>query len=449
MSVSHPLIREFKGHVLDLRTNNKQLVDDYHPRLLSLCVNLEAIFRLGLRNVPSLVGIVKRDYWNWIELLGKCKADSLSDNALRTIEFVKQCVKIDTLQTRGRLFIRAALVNRVLAEITETLVRDCNQLVKAYYWETVSCLADEILAEIFLSLIYELQEVNFQLNLKNCSFLNESWLLPVYKTYEFVPCLKLGVHFGFTHGRVVSLSVEDDSVASEDGKIEVGDVLDEINGECAMHCSRNRLQYLFRLCKTQPLRLSIVKCHALNGSVYLPLMSVLNHLGLQNQVMPRVRELPADKESSSSSSGPLLSQWFRMQPLVSPSDCCSMKRCVQFYGRSFVGQVGTMSVIDEGIQAVVNRKCSPVDVWLEVLEVSVLLTCPKTNQVIYRHNYTQVGSCGRRVDFPRIFCYVAGETICNMAKEFYCYVFGSSTETEAKFLLQNIALGFQRTHFAV
>lgn len=37
---------------------------------------------------------------------------------------------------------------------------------------------------------------------KNNSFLHDSWLLPIYKVYEFGPCLKLGLRVGYVQEMV-------------------------------------------------------------------------------------------------------------------------------------------------------------------------------------------------------------------------------------------------------
>uniref|UniRef100_A0A8D0GTF7 Uncharacterized protein n=1 Tax=Sphenodon punctatus TaxID=8508 RepID=A0A8D0GTF7_SPHPU len=47
--------------------------------------------------------------------------------------------------------------------------------------------------EPFFSLMLVVTEMNFSLDLQNSSFLDESWLLPVYLTYETVPCRELGM----------------------------------------------------------------------------------------------------------------------------------------------------------------------------------------------------------------------------------------------------------------
>uniref|UniRef100_T1J3F0 RUN domain-containing protein n=1 Tax=Strigamia maritima TaxID=126957 RepID=T1J3F0_STRMM len=86
-----------------------------------------------------------------------------------------------------------------------------------------SILADEI-TEVLLSAVAEL---NFDLNVKNASFLDETWLLPIHQSYEFVPCYSLGIKINYVRGR----NVRKGSKVAEDDKVEVGDILDEMYGE--------------------------------------------------------------------------------------------------------------------------------------------------------------------------------------------------------------------------
>lgn len=60
-----------------------------------------------------------------------------------------------------------------------------------------SIIGNEILGEIFLSLLYQSAHIDFDLKLENASFLDETWLLPVYQECELVPCMDLGVYLGY------------------------------------------------------------------------------------------------------------------------------------------------------------------------------------------------------------------------------------------------------------
>lgn len=61
------------------------------------------------------------------------------------------------------------------------------------YYDKNSILGDDILGEIFLSVLLQSSKLNFKLNLRNSSFLDESWQLPECVALELVPCRRLGI----------------------------------------------------------------------------------------------------------------------------------------------------------------------------------------------------------------------------------------------------------------
>lgn len=61
------------------------------------------------------------------------------------------------------------------------------------YYDRNSILGDDILGEIFLSVLLQTSKLNFKLNLRNSSFLDESWQLPRCVALELVPCKNMGI----------------------------------------------------------------------------------------------------------------------------------------------------------------------------------------------------------------------------------------------------------------
>ncbi|KAK7085432.1 hypothetical protein SK128_023426, partial [Halocaridina rubra] len=168
-------------------------VSDAQTFLLPMCQVLEEIFRKGMHNTAhSAFGLTRRDYWAWIR-----KADlyneELDSSFKRTVAAVLNSSCIATPQGRGRLFIRTALKNKCLHFPVETIVRrKCNEGI----YDDTSIIGNEILGEIFLSLLYQCSHLDFNLNIENASFLDETWQLPTYEEHELVPCMDLGVYLG-------------------------------------------------------------------------------------------------------------------------------------------------------------------------------------------------------------------------------------------------------------
>ncbi|XP_037094437.1 uncharacterized protein LOC119114341 [Pollicipes pollicipes] len=118
-------------------------------------------------------------------------------------------------------------------------------------------------------------------------------------------------------------------------------------------------------------------------------------------------------------------------------------------GAGFVGNRGDVTVIEIGVENVLRNQPEPHKVQLVLGETGITLVDRATGEVVRKHCYTEIASCGRRNDRLRHFAYVAGETSCNLARFFYCHVFEAVDEEQARTVLHGIAEGFRRTHFAV
>ncbi|KAB7498503.1 hypothetical protein Anas_08436, partial [Armadillidium nasatum] len=106
--------------------------------------------------------------------------------------------RVTTVQGRGRLFIRQALCSGCLHVPVEAMVR--NKYLKNAYHEKDSIIGNEILGEIFLSLVFQVSQISFNLQVENSAFLDETWQLPEYHVYELCPCLDLGIYLGHVKG---------------------------------------------------------------------------------------------------------------------------------------------------------------------------------------------------------------------------------------------------------
>ncbi|XP_069979038.1 uncharacterized protein [Penaeus vannamei] len=431
MSISDPLIKELKGHVLEAtKASSNGAILDIHPFLLPLCQVLESIFRKGLNNiVHSAFGITRRDYWAWIDKTAQTSA-GLQGNFKRIVEEVSSNPSINTPQGRGRLFIRHALKSKCLHVPVETIVRmKCNEGI----YEEDSIIGDEILGEIFLSLLYQCSHLHFDLKLENASFLDETWQLPQYQEYELVPCMDLGVYLGHVSGRAVVVKVEDGSVAAEDNKIEVGDVIDEAFGICINGWRRGRVTALLRQKRGLPVTLKVIKGHYPNGSVFPGVIPLLRRLHLDvDSLQERFREAALSESQETSLTGSHIGG-----------------QTVQYMGSVSVGGCGDVSQIEHAVMAVSSQNRQSVPVILITGEIGVQTLLKTNRKMVLSHSYTEISSCGRRNDMPDYFAYIAGDTSCTISSHFTCYVFKAVSVDQSRDILLTLADGFHRTHWAV
>ncbi|XP_056182813.1 uncharacterized protein LOC130143884 isoform X3 [Falco biarmicus] len=273
MARKEPLLSALKGGVLRLREGGGPCTDT-SPHLASLCQLLESILRKGLQQ-PAW-GFRRRDYWHWLEQLPTGTSGGRPTPLSASIQQVGSCQGVRTAQGRGRHFLRLALQRKVLAAAVQQLAQTPRLL--EFYDPVSSILGNEDLLEPFLSLLLVMTEMDFSLDLQNCSFLDESWLLPVCITYETVPCRALGMVLRYVDGRVFVTEVLPESQAEVDEVVLAGDILDEINGCSLRNAYNGQAGAMLQKLKGQPLSFRLLRWRWHDGEVYEPLLPYLKVL---------------------------------------------------------------------------------------------------------------------------------------------------------------------------
>ncbi|XP_021915109.1 uncharacterized protein LOC110827603 [Zootermopsis nevadensis] len=336
-----------------------------------------------------------------------------------------------------RLLIRTCLVNRCLHVPVEILVR--KRQPRNLYDETISILGDEILGEIFLSVLLQCSRLQFKLHLYNASFLDETWFLPHYLKLEFVPCKVLGICACFVSGKAVIVGIKSDSVAAEDDKIEVGDVLDELNGNHITTSKRGKLSSIMRKASGQPIIINVIKAHlSVTGDFFPPIICLLRqaHLDpdeLHSQYNDRHKQVPREVSDK----------------LKNVPSAARPGFDVTFVGSVTTGKHGDVKQIDNAMRIILLNGGSHHPSLFEIQEIGIKVTENATGKVLLKHSYMEISSCGMSVSIPNHFSYIAGDTSCNIAKAYTCFAFQCSDEEHIRTILQSIGQGFQRTHFAV
>ncbi|KAL3877595.1 hypothetical protein ACJMK2_035291 [Sinanodonta woodiana] len=444
MSVSDPLLKKLKGHILELRSRS-ETVRDGHPRLVSLCHTLECIFSKGLKKSSSW--FKKSGYWAWIVKIPILTANQrINPILMMTIDSVKECKKTQSSLGKGRHFIRMSLVKRVLTVPVQILAKD-KQLANTWYAENESILGDEILIEILQSLLFELTEVTFSLQLHNASFLDICWELPVYKEYELVPCNDLGINIQTCDGYPVVVSVEPNSVSAEDDKIVPGDVLDEMCGKTLKGSGKGMVQILFSEVRGYPVYISVMKFYDAEGNIFEPIGCLLRQLGVE----PDRKKVDIGMEEETHF-GP-----DRMPPeaILEEDEADEVPvhhtenratYVVKYLGSMALGKDGRVDRIEDGVGFALSHCNEIKDVVIELGEKEITVSSKDTGEVLFQYLFTEISSCGRRIDAKEYFAFNAGETYCSFAQNFQCHVFQASGEEEVRVILCTIAQGFERTH---
>ncbi|KAJ7372607.1 hypothetical protein OS493_017878 [Desmophyllum pertusum] len=423
-------LNNLKTVVLRLESSSKNPVGDGNVLLAPLCEGIETVFRLGLKS--SVFGLKKWDYWSWIEaLINHLQNDKHKLAYIHVVTFVKSCKKINSYQGYGRQFIRLALMKRLLPYTVQTLT--ANSTVLKYWYNENAVLRDKVMRETFMEILKEINEHVFALDLKSCSFLDETWLIPEIRHVDIVPCKELGLIVRTVNGRVMVACVRKNS-AAEDAGIAYGDTLDEMLGIFLYKAKAGRVVDLLRRNTGRPVSCTLVKGKLPTGQFFPP----------ASERMAVITADPyKDEEGSDLDKAPQQLAGFEETP-VHASDTIAIYSAT-YYGKLAVGENGGIAVIEDSILQVLKQINKPRAVYLNLSETNIVVTDQQTSQVLGIHSFTETSSCGRRADRKEMIAFVSGETTCTLAKSFYCYVFEMTTERIAKVVLYSIADGFLRT----
>nr|CAH8848172.1 unnamed protein product [Trichobilharzia regenti] len=422
---------QVKSCIIKFHNEHLEVVTDETHFLQNLCESLESVFRMGLKCGRRLMR--RKDYWDWMKKVPQiCKEYGIfvHPSYQEAVNHVHKCRSITTIQGRGRLLIRMLLHSGTI-DFPFKLMSSHPYLSAEFYEESQSVMGNEILIQIFCSLVSEVSRIPFSLNVANTEFLDETWCLPAFKTFTFVPCKILGARVETVDGHYLVTEVDPGGVVAEDNQITVGDILSTIN--------------LRSLHDGQPVPVGVTKALLPDGRIYPHLKLLLEEHGYINLIMELEKTVQVD-----SSNNHIKNSFFDQNPWC----------CFRYIGQCEVGSNGGVNMINRSIISVLNNVKSsdsdtPVHIELGELGVTVWKIqwkedkIDRADQPLLRHSYPQISSCGRRTDETNYFAYIAGDESCTTASHFICYVFESIDREEARRIISGLSLGFDRTHWTL
>ncbi|XP_019761017.1 uncharacterized protein LOC109538286 isoform X2 [Dendroctonus ponderosae] len=337
---------------------------------------------------------------------------------------------------RFRLLIKFCIFKKCLHEPVEALIK--HQYAHLFYLPS-SILGDEILSEIFLSVLRQVSRIEFPLNLENASFLDLCWYLPEILNLELVPCKTLGLAVSFDENRAVIVNVEPNGVAAENGNIKIGDVLDQLNDVQINNTSKGRLNLIMKSNKPKPVKVRIVKGYCKDsGQIYGPIQILLKNLKIDLQsITTQYEENGNDIDTTKNKI------FYGYQ--------------VKYMAKVDVGTLGNVKQVQKALRIIMDKNQEDMQLvkrtdklaLLEIGEIGLKIRGKDSADLILEHPYMKISSCGNIPILPKIFGYCAGEQTCDIAKQFFCYIFEAVSLEDADLILQSIGQGFHRTHYAV
>uniref|UniRef100_A0A8C3AVK9 Si:ch211-250n8.1 n=1 Tax=Cyclopterus lumpus TaxID=8103 RepID=A0A8C3AVK9_CYCLU len=414
MAPKDPLLVTLKLCVLNLQSGGG-VVSDTNPHLASCCELLELVLRKGLQQ--PVLSLVHRDYWQCFEQLTRQDACGRLSALSLAVEQTRVCKKLLSAQGRGRYLLRLALRGKALPQLITPLLHAPRVL--EWYSPEMSILRNEEFVEPFMSLLMVLSLTEFKLDMANCSFLDESWRLPVCETYEVVPCREVGMVLRYLSGRVFVLELMPGSQAHVDNFLSPGDIIDEINGTSLRNSKNKQAGEVLSQLKGFPIAISVVRWRAQDGTVYQPLVKLLQALRMENPALklgPAPPQQPDTKDQT-----------------TSPSQC--LKEGRQFGGREVL-QHAIRQVLQKNLPSkVMTPQSQPRGTW----------------QHLFEHHYPEISCVGRfgQPDYTIFAFCMTDSPETHRPTGFSCIALKASTTEECEEIVSRIATGFKHTEWFV
>eukprot|EP00096_Caligus_rogercresseyi_P008564 TRINITY_DN2759_c0_g1_i1.p1 TRINITY_DN2759_c0_g1~~TRINITY_DN2759_c0_g1_i1.p1 ORF type:complete len:456 (+),score=89.57 TRINITY_DN2759_c0_g1_i1:334-1701(+) len=420
-------------------TNLNYRIIDANEDLKGFCQLLELICQHGLLSlhffqVLSEISNKKRSS----QVIKDCYKDF---NLCRWVDTANRSKNVRGFAGKSRLLLRTALKNKCLGQLLY-LIHDYS----LEYYSPEAIINDTENYDALMKIIKasESPHLSFDLDLENTSFLDQTWYMPNYKVYEFVPCPDLGLLIQVAKGRSVVVEVHEGSVAGEDGKIEVGDVIESVGGIPTMDLSSYEVSSLVKKHSSggrRPHAIGVVKGRwDLKGNVYYPLLPLWDKTGLKtSEVMSKWAE-GSDLFSSDKEEFELLNEGCNQTSGFR----------IEYLGSVKVGSVGDTSILDTAIDRVQiqdlkndNRATHPVKLVLG--ELGLRMYCEKTGTCVLNFNYPEVSFCGQGQRCPEYLAFCTRNTYFSTTSEFLCHIFYSPNLEKNMDFVSRMASGFDRT----
>lgn len=408
------------------------VITDASEVLPAFCQSLEAILRQGLKRGLGVIRLADRDYWNCIEGLTTSSKvlNRVTPSISHVISVVQQCPRVCTSLSRGRLFLRLALVKGVLVQAIKSLVD--NQVYVKYWYKDYSVLVDYREKGVVIDILKSLKKKTYKLNINDCTFLDETWLIPTYQRFEFVPCAFLGMTLFTWEGKCIIIDVAVGSAADENA-VQPGDCLDELHGQLIDERWSCRIGELKRKNRGKPITATIVKGRFPDGRWFSPLYRRFAALCSAGKCsMLTQKEQPKENYDPNNQENERLLHTFY----------------VNYHGSSDVGSNGSCIFVQDGVKKLLQTEYKSVRLKLQLMERDIVLT-KEDGEVFKRYSYTETSSCAVYDTDPSFFGFMVGNTTCSFADKFECCVFSSDTSFMSKKIIEGIGKGFDRTVYCV
>ncbi|XP_065158984.1 uncharacterized protein [Atheta coriaria] len=360
----------------------------------------------------------------------------------QVIESVKQRKDVLTQDGRFRLAVRYCLVRKCLHRPIEYL-RSSDKCDKYYVSDAI--LADEILIEILLSVIYQLNIVDFKLDLENSAFLDLSWELPRIINVDLVPSKDLGISVKYAGERPIITKIRANSVVHESADINIGDVIECINNVPVLSVAHGSLNTLLKTSRIQPVTLRLIK--AITDPTKNTIHPAMIQLYKEIQLDPETVRASLNRNHNPTQGSTWRNCNLKLKALTGFT--------ITYLGCVCVGRNNEAKAIDKVFANFFwpprtpqqRDKSLKEEVLFEVGELGIKFSSVARRCLMKSHMFMEISGCSCITLMPNYFAYIAGNA--NSQPKFSYYFFCAPDAEIANVIMQLMQQGFRRTNYAV
>jgi hypothetical protein len=281
-----------------------------------------------------------------------------------------------------------------------------------------------------MDLLFKVTEIDFELAYKNASFLDETWILPIYVKLE-LPCVEdLGMVVSHIGNRALVTCVGQNSLAHR-VHIEAGDCIDSVNDQC-VYTANTKISKLRDQSK-ESLKLLVVKAKLADGTPFAPLarrMLDLEPYGMRSDL------LTATDSQTVQSAAPKDAQLSLRHTKVYD---------IVYLGKTEVSESCGHGPISSSVQKVINGREKPMNIALVVTEESVTVqTSDSKKKVIARYGYPEISDCSITVSPNTCFGMIVRQ-LKLFSAQYDCLVFEAPSGQMAKDISLQVSQGISKT----
>lgn len=197
-----------------------------------------------------------------------------------------------------------------------------------------------------------------------------------------------------------------------------------MNGNHISHATKGKLHSIFNLSKGKPINCAIIKAvYTETKEIYLPIVKLLKQVNIDPVILKN--RIHNSNSSTTNVANVRKSRYLLylsfgyINSLIANRSFCSSGFKVKYVGNVEIGNRGDIKVIDKAArtilgtfnsknQSISNNNPKIQEVFFEIGEMGVKIVDKVSCEVLLKHSYMEISSCGSIHFLDNYFAYIAG-----------------------------------------